>query len=407
MGRTKKQRQFFKDYSTATPFLEKVFYYGTYSSQDFAKAGICEKSKYSDMKKTLKYVFGDLVEEIRNSKGQKALDLRIDHLYDPHRAFLRFFALKSFTSVSRLFRICYILQRINSEGSCTVNELSDELDIISDGAESRSTVVRLLKDMHSKGFLVKNGSAYSIAYDAAKLKNSDVKLLVDFCTCAYPLSICGSGILNKIDQQYESPFLFKHCHLGQIFNDETIWKLMVCIHNRQTVNITTKRGSLLYDLLPYRIITSRETGRQYVFVVYTGEESYDEYLMLRLDNIKKIDVLSVSDMSDETLREKYEAAFRYSFNGTAIIKRDEEPAVGTLIYDNSFEWNIKLHFPDCEPVPVDDTHSKVEVKVNSFIELKPWLRVNADKVRLVESTDGIVDKLRDELMKWRKMYDIK
>ena len=118
--------------------------------------------------------------------------------------------------------------------------------------------------------------------------------------------------------------------------------------------------------------------------------------MLRLDNIKKIDILSVCDMSDETLQEKYKTAFRYSFNGTAIIKRDEEPAVGTLIYDNSFEWNIKLHFLDCKPVPVDDTHSKVEVEVNSFIELKPWLRVNADKVRLVESSDGVVDKLRDE-----------
>ena len=406
MRRTKKQRQFFKDYSVAKPFLEKVFYFGSYSAQDFAEAGICEKSKYFDMQKTLRYVFGDLLEETKNAKGQKALNLRIDHLYDPHRAFLRFFALKSFTNVSKLLRICYILQRINAEGSCTVKELSEELDIISGGAESHSTVVRILSDMHSKGFLVKNGSAYSIAYDAARLKNSDIQLLVDFCTCAYPLSICGSGILNKIDQQYDSPFLFKHCHLGQIFNDETVWKLIVCIHNRQTVNITTKRGSLLYDLLPYRIITSRETGRQYVFVVYTGDKDYDEYLMLRLDNIKKIEVLSVSDISDETLQEKYKAAFRYSFNGTAIIKRDEEPAVGTLIYDNSFDWNIRKHFPDCEPVPVDDTHSKVEVKVNSFIELKPWLRVNADKVRLVKSSDGVVDKLRDELAKWREMYDI-
>lgn len=406
MAGKKKQRQFFKDYSTAVPFLEKVFYYGSYSVQDFAEAGICEKSKYFDMQKTLRYVFGDLLEETSNAKGQRALNLRIDHLYDPHRAFLRFFALKSFTSVGRLLRICYILQKINAEGSCTVKKLSEELDIISGGAESHSTIVRILNDMHSKGFLVKKGSEYSIAYDAAKLKNSAVQFLIDFCTSAYPLSVCGSGILNKIDQHYESPFLFKHCHLGQIFNDETIWKLIVCIHNKQTVNITNKRGSILYDLLPYRIITNKETGRQYVFVVYTGEKDYDEYLILRLDKIKKIDVLSVSDMSDEALQEKYETAFGYSFNGTAIIKRDEEPAVGTLIYDNSFEWNIRKHFPDCEPFPVDDTHSKVEVKVNSFIELKPWLRVNADKVRLVESSDGVVDKLRDELAKWREMYDI-
>lgn len=407
MGKTKKQRKFFDDYSTAQPILEKVFYYGSYSEQDFAEANICKKSKYFDRQKTLRYVFGDLIEETWNAKGQKALNLRIDHLYNPHRAFLRFFALKSFTSVGRLLRICYIIQKINASGSCTVRELSEELDIILGGAESHSTVVRILNDMYSKGFLVKNGSAYSIAYDSAKLKKGDVQLLVDFCTSAYPLSICGSGILNKIDQQYESPFLFKHRHLGQIFNDETAWKLIVCIHNRQTVNITTKRGNLLYDLLPYRIITKKETGRQYVFAVYTGEKDYNEYLILRLDRIKKIDILSVSDMSDETLREKYDTAFRYSFNGTTIINRSDEPAVGTLIYDNSFEWNIRKYFPNCDPVTVDAAHKKIEVRVNSFTELKPWLRINADRVRLVDSSDGVVEELREELVKWREMYDIK
>ena len=407
MGKTKKQRKFFDDYSTAQPILEKVFYYGSYSEQDFAEANICQKSKYFDRQKTLRYVFSNLIDETKNAKGQKALNLRIDHLYDPHRAFLRFFALKSFTSVGRLLRICYILQRINANGSCTVRELSEELDIISSGAESHSTVVRILNDMHSKGFLVKNGSAYSIAYDSAKLKKGDIQLLVDFCTSAYPLSICGSGILNKIDQQYESPFLFKHRHLGQIFNDETLWKLIVCIHNRQIVNITTNRGILLYDLQPYRIITKKETGRQYVFAVYTGENEYNEYLILRLDRIKKIDILSVSDIPDVTLREKYDTAFRYSFNGTTIINRSDEPAVGTLIYDNSFEWNIRKYFPNCDPVTVDAAHKKIEVRVNSFTELKPWLRINADRVRLVDSSDGVVEELREELVKWREMYDIK
>ena len=154
MDKTKKQRKFFDDYSVAQPILEKGFYYGSYSEQDFAEAGICKKSKYFDRQKTLRYVFGDLIEETRNAKGQKALNLRIDHLYDPHRAFLRFFALKSFTSVGRLLRICYIIQKINASGSCTVRELSEELDIILGGAESHSTVVRILNNMYSKGFII-------------------------------------------------------------------------------------------------------------------------------------------------------------------------------------------------------------------------------------------------------------
>ena len=74
MARTKKQRQFFDDYSVVLPILEKVFYYGSYSAQDFAEAGICKNSTYFERQKTLRYVFGDLVEETKNAKGQKALN---------------------------------------------------------------------------------------------------------------------------------------------------------------------------------------------------------------------------------------------------------------------------------------------------------------------------------------------
>ena len=88
------------------------------------------------------------------------------------------------------------------------------------------------------------------------------------------------------------------------------------------------------------------------------------------------------------------------------MQRHDEPSEGTLIYDSSFEWNIRKHFPDCQSVHVDNNRKEVRVRVNSFTELKPWLRVNADKVRLMESSDGVAEKFREESAKWREMYDI-
>lgn len=406
-----KQREFFKDYETVIPFLKNVFYYGTKSQDDFADEGICKKSKYSCLKKTLEFAFGDKLTEQKNSKGQKALSFNNDHFYDPHRAFLRFFALKSFTSTERLFQICFILQRIAAESKCTVDDICIGLDEVSEDEEykdKRSTVRRIINKMTDYGLLIKTGSDYSINVDAKKLNKTELLYLTDLCTNIYPLSVCGSGIQNKIDQHYESPFLFKHIHLGQIFNDELIWKLMVHIYNKQQILVETKKGSKLKDLLPYKIITNRETGRQYLFAIYVGKEDYNEYMMLRLDNIAQITVSDAECIipDDDVLKEKYDTAVRYSFNGTTILERDKEPETGVLVYDKSFEWNIKLHFPDHKAVPVDELHDKISVKVNSLIELKPWLRRHIDRVQLIESSDGTVEIMRDELKEWREMYGI-
>lgn len=406
-----KQREFFKNYETVIPFLQNVFYYGTKSQVDFAEEGICKKSKYSCLKKALEFAFGDNLSEHKNSKGQKALSFNNDHFYDPHRAFLRFFALKSFTSTERLFTICYILRRVAAEGKCTVKDICIGLDEVSEDTEGRdrsSSVRRIMDNLADHGFLIESGSEYSVNVDAKNLNKRELLYLTDLCTNIYPLSVCGSGVQNKIDQHYESPFLFKHIHLGQIFNDELIWKLVVHIYNKQHLSIETKKGSKLKDLLPYRIITNRETGRQYLFVIYVGKKGYDEYLMLRIDNIKQI---SVSDTEcvipdDDVLKEKFETAVRYSFNGTTILERDKEPETGILVYDKSFEWNIKLHFSNYEIVSVDEQRDKISVKVNSLKELKPWLRRHTDKVQLVDSSDGTVEEMYEELKEWREMYGI-
>lgn len=411
MESKEKQREFIKDYNKIVPFLEKVFYYGTFSSEDYEKMNMMKKSKYSDYKRILEFVFGDILHEAKNANGKKALSLNIDHFCDPHRAFLRFFTLKSFVSIERLFLTCYILQRINEKGKCTINDICiglDELSADDEAKDRKPTVSRIIKNMVDYGFLSKTGSAYSINTGAKKLNNAELLNLIDVCTNVYPLSICGSGIQNKIDQNYQSPFLFKHLHLGQIFNDELIWKLLIFAHKKQHICVELKKGSKLRDLLPYRIITNRETGRQYIFTVYVGKEDYDEYLLIRIDNISDIKIeTSECEIPDDTvLKEKYETALRYSFNGTTFLKRDQEPESGVLVYDKSFEWNIKRHFPDCEPVSIDEKHNKISIKVNSLTELKPWLRLNNDKVQLVESTDDTVEEMHDELIKWREMYGV-
>ena len=412
MSSDEKQREFIKNYDTVLPFIKNVFYYGSLSSIDFEIEGICKSSKYSVMKKTLEYAFGPMLEENKNTSGKNTLRIRIDHFEDPHKAFFRFFSLKSFVSTQKLVLTLYLLKRFAVKNSISVND-AIEKEIFTDEKISpeiynSSKIRRILNEMAEKGIVKKIKDRYY--YEADTLlssMNDKIALLTDLCTNIYPLSVCGSSVQNKLFFQYKSPFIFKHLHLGQIFNDVLIRELLAFITEKQHLCIKTAKAEL-HDLLPYRIISDRYTGRQYLFAVYIGDMPYQEYLLLRLENIKEaVPEKSICSVpSDESLAEKYNTAFRYSFTGTTILQRNEEPQTGTLIFDNIAEWKIRQKFPEAVSVPVDESRSCIHIKVNSLTELKPWLRSNAEHIHLTGSSDSTYDEMKEEMTEWRKMYGI-
>lgn len=408
MKSKEKQRVFFKDYSTVVPFLEKVFYYGSFSSADFEEMDMMKKSKYSYYKRIFEYAFGDLLFERKNIKGKKALGLRIDHFYDPHRIFLRFFALKSYVSNARMVQICFILQHLSNGGCYKVRNIVDAASVFSDASYiNEVSMRRLLDDMAEKGIIEKSDNGYRIV-DIGLNKTAavdEIMPLVDLCTNIYPLSICGGHISSKLKKDYVSPFLFKHRHLGLLFNDETIWKLTACIYEKKTVLIKYA-DKQFRSLLPYKIITDEFSGRQYVFALNLGNE-YVHDMLLRIDRIKSVEINSAScELPDDTeLESRFRKALEYSFTGTTV-PFGKEPDTGTLVFLSTAENEVRKRFPYADVEKTDDGHMKCRIAVNNMSELKPWLRVNMGRIKLTESSDDTVNELEHELEDWRKMYGI-
>ena len=431
MSTSDKQREFIKKYETILPLIKRVFYYGTLSSSDLDMEGICKSSKYSDNKKTLEYTFGGILEENKNEKGKNSLRIRTDHFESPDDAFLRLFSLRSFGSMQKLFFVLFSLTLLSSRDRITVNDMIHSKYFLNqdDPKSNIRTIQRMLREMADFGILIKYKGGYSFPNDMKINYNRDDVMysivmekalrkrekqertlvqLADICTGIYPLSICGNAVRHKLDLSYVSPFIVKHRHLGQTFNDELVWKLIQNIERKQSICIQTKKNTLK-DMLPYRIITDSTTGRQYLFAVYIGEMPYPEYLLIRLDRIKSVaaEKNNYPLPSDESLSEKYQTAFRYSFTGTTYLQRNEEPQQGILEYDNGSEWIVRAKFPDMTPELIDENRSRIRIMVNSLTELKPWLRSNMEHIRLVESTDGSVQEFEDEMTEWREMYGIK
>ena len=417
---------FIKHYDSITAMLKTIFYYGTYSEKDMKAEKGFEHSKYHDDMITIRYVFGDMLVEHTNEAGKKAYSLRNDYFEDPQRLFTKFFALRSI-AMDKLIVSCYVLQRLyRSRQPLAFREFKDEVMkspyMFNDKGErlfSKRTLTKWVNDMVVCGLLQKQGSnmdaKYTVGDDLlcegrlSRPTRDHLLLLTDFCSNVLPLSVCGGAIRHKLDMKYRSPFLFKHRYIGHFFHDDTIRKLLVYIAARQPVGFVYKDEDHQQGaFLPYRIVTDKASGRQYLFAVCIDGDLYTDYL-LRIDKLAEI---TPSDKpcvipTPEALAQRYAGALRSSFAGLYLPRgRKRHMVTGRLTFRNDAKEEVLRRFPDAVIVPSDETHSSTEIQVYKMNELKPWLRSRIDRIRLTESSDGTALELKKEAEEWRKMYGI-
>ena len=409
-------------YDNIVPMLKQLFYYGSDSLTDMGEKGIAQHSKCSEDIKPIKYIFGDLLEENTNANGNKVYRLRNNHFEDTQRFLMKFFALKRIL-VQRLCASLFVMQTL-SRKSLTFSEIFDRFLftgclIDEEGNEliNKGTVRRWIKDLAKCGILRKTGKTYTLADrllcegELMRTTRENLLLLTDFCSNVLPLAICGGGIRTKLDMKYRSPFLFKHSYPGRIFDDETLWKLLVYIAYRQPISFSYPDNSSVKNYpapyLPYRIITDKFSGRQYLFLVSLQGKHRVPYL-LRIDkmqHLKPAEDQSVTLPDEEELEKIYTDALRFSFSGINISRnRKKPPVTGRLVFRSDAEREVLRRFPEAVITPVDDTHSSTEIRVYNMNEMKPWLRSNLYRIRLTESSDGTAQELQKEWEEWRKMY---
>lgn len=407
-------------YDNIVPMLKRLFYYGSDSLTDMGEKGIAQHSKCSEDIKIIRYVFGDLLEEYTNANGNKVYRLRNNHFEDTQRFLMKFFALKKI-AIDKLFVSMFVIQTLNvRKGIALTNkELTSKLLKTLSVDASEKTMYNWINNLAKCGILRKAGKTYTLADrllcegELMRTTREKLLLLTDFCSNVLPLAICGGGIRTKLDMKYRSPFLFKHSYPGRIFDDETLWKLLVYIEYRQPISFSYPENSSVKNYpapyLPYRIITDKFSGRQYLFLVSLQGKLRVPYL-LRIDkmqHLKPAEDQSVTLPDEEELEKIYADALRPSFSGINIPRNTKKPPVtGRLVFRSDAEREVLRRFPEAVITPVDDTHSSTEIQVYNMDEMKAWLRTNINRIRLTESSDGTAQALQNELEEWRKMYGV-
>ena len=115
----------------------------------------------------------------------------------------------------------------------------------------------------------------------------------DFCRNIYYPAVCGHYLMDTlsiINQQkhisYDTLFLCKHLHMGQVLEDEKLWTLLTAIHEKEIISLHYK-GILHQHLQPHKIIINETDGRRYVFCIML-KNNRNSGILYRLGNILEI-----------------------------------------------------------------------------------------------------------------------
>lgn len=420
MPQTEKQRDFIKNFSEILEFLRTIFFYGCYTQADYKKLGI-SKTSYYQFVANLRSVMGEYITDVKLSNGQKAIAFRKDMFAEPHNALLELYSIKSFTTM-QIFTALAIMQIIcQSEDAFTaadVKEYFNEKDEPSD-----RTIERCLNHLTEQGFLTcsrrVNKHFYTLSPDPFS-DFSDTQFFAlaaaaDFHRNAIPPATCGHYLLDYIKRRmneeyaadYDSFFLFKHYHLGQILDDNVLWELLQAIEKQEMVSFQYKVKATLdiTNIYPCRIIVNEETGRLYLFGINLYENR-NEPVLYRLDKIRTPKPIGKPEkaFSPEEIHHIYETALSYSFTG--VCCRQEQLSCVVLAYHKDLQHHVQQYFPDATSEELEPDWLKVTVSVNFFSELKPWLFRNYGKIRILEAPEDALAEFEQDIRDWRELYGI-
>ena len=398
-----------------------AFYYGCFTVKHFEEQGI-SKSTYNRCKDFLLHVFQDRIEEINVPHSRtRMLRLKNDQFEDSCNLLLDLFTYQpassieivTFLSVLRVFTVAA------PETSYTFENINKPISHI---CEDRRTFKKKLHTLVDRGYLLcerrdKRSFQYRLApvifdrLDESALYR--LNALVDLCKCIYHPATCGRYLLDTLaffNQQksvnYETIFFCKHMHMGQVFDDAALWKLMTAIYEKKIISFTVNGKSYRFQQ-PCRIIINESDGRRYLYSI--GLDTYTKNgKMHRIDQIsgikeeKHTDEISV--FSSEEADRRYHNSTQGSFNGISMPRKKRETAV--LVYKKESYPEIQRHFPDAVPEVYDDDHDQVQITVNSLKDIKPWLRLHLGEIRLHSTSNDVKDEFEKEMAEWRAMYGI-
>ncbi len=348
-----KNRSFLSEYEKFRTLLRTIFFFGSFTVDDFLlleDLGI-RKTQYQNYK----IIAEDIIERLSShrEKSKAALKYDVEQFEMNYNDLSESYFIKTLTPLEASMTIVVLLT-LGRKEACSESELYNPFQ-----NQDEKTIKAKLNTMIENELITFDGSQYRIAENPLNtLTQQDfLRLLcfVDFqknriypnCFGSFLFSIMCHLYERFFSCPYESPFVMKSNHLGNILDDEIQWGLLQAIHTRQTVSFLYKsnRNTLhdIKDMIPCMLITEGQQNRVYLFGIRRTSRG-DRKRFYRLDKISELQSTgNIPEHYSETyLQSFYHESIQHSFSHIPISEQND--TVLELSFDPCMRRELERQF---------------------------------------------------------------
>lgn len=424
-------KELIKNFSKIRSYLKEFFIYG-YNSR--GNVGRKSDRSYDDEKRRIHSWLGDYVEESQGPDG-KTTALSIDVRNAGFNPLYRAWKSASFTDrdITLHFILLDILNPLavaeHAEGSPSGRSagrysLSEIISIIDTEYLSRftkplefdeSTIRKKLAEYEKQGLIEisRNGnkSVYSLRenIDLITRFQKNLRNALDFASEILPVGIIGSTLLDKMPD-HENCFSFKHHYITQSMDSEIMLTLFEGMRKKCWVQIVTYnerkyKNENCVSLLPMKIISSSQTGRQYVVAHVMRQKKLKSF---RLDNImeaKLSDACTEYDAVKKRFSEVEKHLWGASFGNfrtlgivefTVKFREDEEHIYQRLVREKRCGIVERLS-------PVE---ARYHAEVWDVQEMFTWIRTFIMRITELHISDKVLEEdFWNDVKAMKELYD--
>lgn len=404
-----------KNFERIRDYMREFYIYGFKSREQYDKKS---SRSYDNERRRVESWLGNYMQFYRTSQGKKFF-LSIDSRSTQKNPLYKAWKTCSFTDkdITLHFIIFDILY--SGDISMSINEITEkiydeylscfEFPIFFD----ESTIRKKLKEYETQGLLSCHKNGKTILYSRNKdypINNID---MLHFFSEVAPCGVIGSFILDKMNDQYDYCFTFKHHYIFQALDSDILCSLFYAMHQKREVkirNIIRKNKNITeLTVVPLKILISSQSGRQYLLGYKRSSKRITSF---RLDYILNVTLENFADDFD-ILRKKFQSMsqFLWGISTQSHSGKRKESIEFTIKYSDNeqYIYHRLEREKRCGQVElIDHNKCRFYAEVYDSNELLPWIRTFICRITDIKfSNKKVEEQFFSDINKMYEIYDLK
>lgn len=408
-----------REYDRIRRFLGRIYVYGFFSREDFAKqGGVGSKKDYDYGAKLIRAIFPDSEEAALWHEGKKYPRIQRVYAKSGESRLADSYMLHTLDVTEELPELLYLLGAL-AAGKEAMGALCSlvELHTADEDTFRYSTVRRRVLELVEYGYAEKQRGGFTLAEDGlASLTDRELRQLLDFVGfaegVAYPRA-AGSFLRRTVQRELlrrglalpgGSPLLLRHSVNANVFDEELVYQLLELMAQGRTAQLGlpsrpgSEKKTYTVESWPVVLRADARLGRWYLMSVENGRP-----MLRRLKNIQSVKPGAPLPEAYPEAREQAKALFsKAAFSsavpaGEPVLVRARlrfEGAAGML---EQFRRELRLGEIIEEPEGL-----VYRAWVNDPLELRPLLRMYAPWLRVLPGDHHLDGQVRQDLEEMRR-----